>query len=169
MDERTDREWIIPVELDHPFFKELILQNHSIKNSHPIEEVYFFHEMEYYHNKTDHGPWLDTGKCIPSILNEWQNVKMELNSHFKQRNRDQIRGSMKKGISLFLQFLFWSNGFPVILRKLPKVGELPIKPINCEERIAFLIERPDGFHSFIQLGELMEEQKKRFFASAVKR
>ncbi|CEG27621.1 YpoC family protein [Bacillus sp. B-jedd] len=168
MDERADRQCIVPVALDHPFFKELILQNLSINSGHPTEEVYFIHEMEYYHNKTVHGPWLDAGKSIPRLLKDWQDIKVELNSLYKLRRKEEIRRSMKKGISLFLQFLFWSNGVPVILQNLPKVGELAIKPANCEERIAFLIERPDGFHSFIQLGELIDEQKKRFFANSVK-
>jgi len=168
MDEKTDRQLNVPVELDHPFFNEHILHKNSSNNGHPIEETYFIHEMEYYHNKTDYGPWSDTDKSIPKLFKEWQDVKLELGSLYKLRRKEEVRHSMKKGICLFLHFLFWSNGVPVNLRDLPNVGELPIKPANCEERIAFLIERPDGFHSFIQLGELMEEQKKRFFANTVK-
>ena len=69
---------------------------------------------------------------------------------------------MKKGIGLFLQFLFWSNDRPISAIESTPLNLLEIKPVNLEERLGFIISRPNLFHSYRQLSELMVEHEKLF-------
>ena len=39
---------------------------------------------------------------------------------------------------------------------------LKIKPINIRERLDYIIQNPNKFHSFIQLSELFVEMEKLF-------
>ncbi|RHW41281.1 hypothetical protein D1B31_10140 [Neobacillus notoginsengisoli] len=157
----------IPSELEHPLFHELIRRNLPIQ-ANDNQEGLFTHEILYFQQMTDGGPWAVAEDSVPPLLKEWEALKVDISSLFNTRNKEEILILMKKGIGLFLQLLYWSNGRPVVLAGLPDVSELSLQPINCQERLGFLLKRPDGFHSFIQLGELIEEQKKRFNTSIAK-
>ena len=69
---------------------------------------------------------------------------------------------MEKGIGLFIQFLSWSNDSQLTLKNLNQLTLLEIKPVNVEERLGFIISRPNLFHSYRQLSELMVEQEKLY-------
>jgi hypothetical protein len=69
---------------------------------------------------------------------------------------------MKKGIGLFLQFLFWSNDKQIAVLANTSLSLLEVKPVNIDERLGFIISRPNLFHSYRQLSELMVEQEKLY-------
>ncbi|WP_342432100.1 YpoC family protein [Neobacillus sp. FSL H8-0543] len=107
-------------------------------------------------------PMESQDESISHLLEEWEKVKPELESLY--RNRDQkttIRG-MKKGIALFLQFLFWSNDRQMSALETTPLILLDIKPVNIDERLGFIISRPNLFHSYRQLCELMVEHEKLY-------
>ena len=99
---------------------------------------------------------------IPLMLTEWENIKIDLSKQFQHRNQINTLIQMKKGIGLFIQILFWSNDITVKLIEPFPWDELVFKPINLEERLGFIISRPQLFHSFRQLSELILEQEKLF-------
>ncbi|MDQ0197544.1 YpoC family protein [Neobacillus ginsengisoli] len=104
----------------------------------------------------------NSNEAISQIIEEWLKVKVVLEELY--RNRDQINTlvSMKKGIELFLQFVFWTNEKQVILQEPIPWNHIEYKPVNIEERFEFIMSRPNLFHSFRQLSELMVEQEKQY-------
>lgn len=99
-------------------------------------------------------------EVISFLLAEWNLLKTELETLY--RNRDQLTTlqGMKKGIGLFIHFLYWSNDRQVKLNELEPLGSIEMKPVNLEERLGFIIRRPNLFHSYRQLSELVTEQEK---------
>ncbi|WP_051633452.1 YpoC family protein [Bacillus sp. UNC41MFS5] len=99
---------------------------------------------------------------ISNLLTEWKNGKGQLEVLFREREYKNAKVLMEKGIQLFIQFLAWSNGLPVPLNESLNFKQLEYKPVNVEERLAFITSRPALYHSYRQLSELMMEQEKLF-------
>ncbi|WP_053366927.1 YpoC family protein [Bacillus sp. FJAT-27245] len=155
----------VPSSLDHPYFKQLIERPTAIT----ADVTLFLHEIAHY---SDGGgnqrPWEKPGQSVPMLYDAWGCLREEISLAFKKRDKALIESSMRKGVGLFLHVLFWSNGQPVSLACLPDICGLFVKPVNCGDRIQFLMDRPDLFHSFIQLGELMNEQYRSFMVKLAK-
>jgi hypothetical protein len=50
------------------------------------------------------------------------------------------------------------------------LSDLQRKPVNCEERLLFVINKPTQYHSFVQLQQLFDELEKIYYkAQTVKR
>ena len=99
-------------------------------------------------------------EAIPFLLAEWNTLKTELETLYRNRDQQTTLQGMKKGIGLFIHFLYWSNDRQVKLKELEPLGSLEMKPVNLEERLGFIIRRPNLFHSYRQLSELVTEQEK---------
>jgi hypothetical protein len=152
----------VPIELFHPFFfseKEISLEL-SEQSTGPGEN--FYYELLFYNGIEANRPWTNPEQFVALIQDEWFNVRPIIEEMHHQRKKDGIKEAMKKGIGLFLQFLYWSNGKPVFLKEQLVFGKIRIKPVNLEERIGFIIARPSLYHSYVQLCELMIEQEKLF-------
>jgi hypothetical protein len=104
----------------------------------------------------------DVNERIIVLLREWAEIKSSLKSFYRQRDQQNTTKGMKKGLVIFIQFLFWSNEEPILGVKTIPINHLKIKPVNLEERLSFVIARPNLFHSYRQLSELMVEQEKLF-------
>jgi hypothetical protein len=104
----------------------------------------------------------DVNDRIIVLLREWAEIKSSLESFYRQRDQQNTTKGMKKGLVIFTQFLFWSNEEPILGVKAITINHLKIKPVNLEERLSFVIARPNLFHSYRQLSELMVEQEKLF-------
>jgi hypothetical protein len=101
-------------------------------------------------------------EVVSSLLTEWGRIKDQLEDLFRERDQKNVSEMMKQGIDLFVKFLFLSNE-----KSLPQIEPIPFhqvdfKPVNIEERLGFIISRPNLYHSFRQLAELMVEQEKQF-------
>jgi hypothetical protein len=139
----------LPEQLEHPFFTEVAAQ------LFPVEAGFF-------NGDKANGPWDDPYISVPEQYEIWNEVSRKIEKAFKEKNKPRIREEMREGISNLLKILYWSNKQPVKLNKLNEVDSLALKPVNCQERLFFLLQRPELFHSYIQLTQLMEEQKKQF-------
>jgi hypothetical protein len=157
----------IPEELLHPFFfsQEEMLINKPIDPINIGEN--FIYEFFFYNGIEIIKPWEIPQESIPKILEKWQKVKDDLNLFHHNRDQKSILESMKTGIGLFIQLLFWSNEEPANLMRPIPISQLTYKPVNVQERLEFIIARPKLFHSFIQLSELMIEQEKHFIKKIV--
>lgn len=152
---------LITLELAHPFFfsqQEIVVENP--KKPFDLREN-FLYELFYYNGIRIDRPWINPEETIPILLIEWQKVKDQLHSLHHNREHNNIAQIMKKGIGLFLQLLFWSNGHPVQLKD-PSFSQMDFKPVNVQERLEFIISRPKLYHSFVQLTELINEQEKQY-------
>lgn len=161
---KNKMEFILPQELRHPFF---FPENENIIADPEVlitinSAIPFLYEAAYFSGIQALKPWEIQEQSIPNLLCEWQNIRKRLEGIFAKREAAQAIPLMKKGIALFLQFIYWANGLPVILNNRVESSQFPIKPVNLSDRLNFLIQRPSLFHSFIQLNELMTETNKHY-------
>lgn len=94
----------------------------------------------------------------------WDCEKEKIALFFRNRDKKAALDPMKKYIANFLDILFMINNERAVHGSglLEQIEKLEVKPINSKERLAFLLERPDHYHSYIQLTELYEELEKQF-------
>lgn len=97
---------------------------------------------------------------VSFLLTEWKKIKEQLEVLYRERDQKNTLDGMKKGVSLFIQYLFLTNEQPINSTKSITLDVLEVKPVNLEERLGFIIARPNLYHSFRQLSELMTEQEK---------
>jgi len=159
----------VPDELSNPFFfseTEIMIQ--ASRNALELHEN-FMYDIFFFLGEDTYKPWEQLNEALPILLTEWKKIKVTLDQMHSRRDKPNILPAMKKAIGVFLQFLFWTNERPVIIKSPIPFNTLVYKPVNVEERLGFIISRPGLFHSFIQLGELMEEQKKQNAIRAIKK
>jgi hypothetical protein len=103
----------------------------------------------------------DNCRRISQLLVRWEEVRKELTVHFENRETEKTHIPMEEGIIIFLNLLFFTNDREWN-EEDSTMMELQWKPVNVLERITFIKKRPNLFHSFIQLSELITEQEKQF-------
>ncbi|MBY0122624.1 YpoC family protein [Bacillus sp. S/N-304-OC-R1] len=161
---KNNMELIIPQQLHHAFFfsdnEKMMTDTEALKELNTSTP--FLYEAAFYSGIQALKPWDIQEQSIPALIKEWQNVKAKLDLLFAKREVTQAVPLMKKGISLFLEFIYWANGLPVILKNGSEINQLAIKPVNITDRLDFIIHRPSLFHSFIVLAELMTEMNKHY-------
>ncbi|MDQ0976191.1 hypothetical protein QFZ31_006069 [Neobacillus niacini] len=99
---------------------------------------------------------------ISFLLSKWDGVKSDLETLYGNRDQQATLQLMKKGIIYFIQFLYWSNDRQVNSKEPIPLNQFEIKPVNFEERLTYILSRPNLFHSYRQLSELFTEQEKLF-------
>lgn len=112
-------------------------------------------------------PWNNNFESIPPLITEWQELRVNLEMSFANRDLKNVKEPMQTGIDLFLKMLFWTNQKPLCTLDSLSAEGLKYKPVNVEERLSFIIQRPNLYHSFIQLSEMMVEQEKQFVKSSI--
>ncbi|PAE43711.1 YpoC family protein [Bacillus sp. 7884-1] len=101
-------------------------------------------------------------QAISNLLSDWERIKVELEGLYRNRDQKSTLQGMKKGIGLFIQFLYWSNDRQINSKEPILINHLVITPVNLDERLAYILSRPNLFHSYRQLSELMTEQAKQY-------
>ncbi|MEH7303490.1 YpoC family protein [Neobacillus drentensis] len=99
---------------------------------------------------------------ISNLLTEWDKSKEQLEKYFRERDYHNAKVLMEKGINLFIQFISRANELPILQNESINYKQFDFKPVNVEERLAFIMARPGLYHSYRQLSELMIEQEKLF-------
>ena len=157
-------DMIIPKELVHSFFfsenEIIVIPTHALQKINTTEP--FVYEAAFFSGIEAIKPWECPEESIPLLLEEWQTIKKELDMLFAKREVDDAKPLMKKGVGLFIQFIYWVNGRPAILANRLDLNSLSIKPVNLSDRLEFILTRPALYHSFIQLTELMTEMNKHY-------
>ncbi|WP_052353770.1 YpoC family protein [Neobacillus jeddahensis] len=106
-------------------------------------------------------------ETVENILREWEGIKAQIEPLFRERDHNNVKEWMEKGISIFKQFLCFTNEeTPSQSEQIP-YHQFHFKPVNIEERLSFIISRPNLYHSYRQLSELMVEQQKQFVKSTI--
>ncbi|SDH42203.1 YpoC family protein [Alteribacillus bidgolensis] len=168
-------ELVIPKELaKEPFYTTQttvsLTEEEAAKEN--ILYIPFMAEILWYNNKLASPPWNNPLKYIPIIQKEWERDLKMLNSLYEERNRKDAKPLMIKHIASLMNAIWWMNR-----RKVPAAAcqdvkktahELPKIPVNAGERLVFLLETPDHYHSFVQLKELFNESKKQFAVIKIK-
>jgi hypothetical protein len=106
-------------------------------------------------------PWQDFASIQADLWAAWAEAAEQAEERLAKRQTKEIGPYMKKGIVLFLSILFWSNKTSVHLDNLEEeIRELAYKPVNADERISYILNRPNTYPAYMQLKSLMDEQKK---------
>jgi hypothetical protein len=151
----------VPQQLFDPFFIE---ENEALvyPERYMDEAHYFAYEILYYNGKgAEESPWLDPDKSVELVMDIWNKQQEIIIERFKFRDKS-VQHHLKKGIALFYMLLFWSNSVPVSLKEWHlECEKLSLKPVNIQERLCFIRQNPNLYHSFVQLSELFRELHKQ--------
>jgi hypothetical protein len=161
----ADQKISFPEEwFEFSIYKEIIWQDEFDQMFNP--QTPLMYEAAYFHGLKTLMPWEMADYTVPVVIKEWKTVKVELHEKFSKRKLIEVEQPMKKGIGLFIEVLYWCNGYPGL--SLNKDDDkLRIKPVNLQERLHFIISYPNKYHSYIQLIELFSEMEKLFSVQQV--
>ncbi|ADU30177.1 hypothetical protein Bcell_1915 [Evansella cellulosilytica DSM 2522] len=110
-------------------------------------------------------PWDNLQTLILKVKNLWLNEGLPtLTQCFHERNRNKARPYMLYYLSLYIQTMIWLQERPVYTLNAiqEQLNHLPYAPMNIRERISFILNSPDHYHSFITLKQLFEESHKKW-------
>ncbi|MBM6619822.1 YpoC family protein [Bacillus suaedaesalsae] len=112
-------------------------------------------------------PWESREESLPFILKEWEKDRQKLTDLFSARKRKEAKPIALNCISLFFMAVYWTNEKSVqsVNQLEEPITNLKIKPVNCVERLTYILNAPDHYHSFIQLTQLFDELNKQFHKS----
>ncbi|MDQ0228791.1 YpoC family protein [Metabacillus malikii] len=152
--------------LNKPFFTERNTFE-KLPDSLPVKEIFKKEPLYYeFQGAPQYLPWNNTDETFPLIISLWkgnlQILKISYDTRQKNRDREEL---LIHSITLFVCGLFWANNKPVQTLKLDdmNISSLPIKPINCEERLGFVLNYYQKYHAFVQLQQLFSELEKVYF------
>lgn len=126
-----------------------------------LQGYHFGRSSFFYTRGRGEMPWhTDPEQACRRLAKQWKNVAQELDAAFKLREKPE-ESVICDGLGIYISMLFWSNKRPVQLNQLDNHLEtLKLVPMNLQERLAFIMERPDSYPAFKQLNELVLEQRK---------
>lgn len=170
---QSENMWKIPASFLYPplyLNKDRFHQLESKDIIHIISDEPFYFDMLFFlDEKLQCHPWEKPKDFVPLVFDEWKKLKGIARETFKQKGKNEkTERLLIHCISLFIICLFWSNKAPV-MGLHPSDLELTTlqrKPINCKERLLFIISKPTQYHAFIQLEQLFSECEK-LFAKAI--
>ena len=159
----------VPVELSDPFFSVVMEDWKYTESVGELMRCPFVYEALYYAGSKRNFPWESPELFLPALFDEWNRVCSQLTAaHQRKRLDEDYLKMMKTGIAYFLEALFWTNHLPCRL-PIGEIADLSVKPANVEDRLGSVMNRPRLYHSVVQLGELMDEQRKHFASFTVKK
>lgn len=131
-----------------------------------IESHYFLFDIEKRYE-----PWHEIEMSIPIVLDMWKQKNENISLLFRNRKRVETKEPMVHFAAHLLSVLYWLNGQPVPRLKGMEsdLDNLLVKPVNFIERYSFIIEKPDHYHSYIQLTQLYVEIEKLYVKTIIKK
>jgi hypothetical protein len=106
----------------------------------------------------------DRKSWMASVFQDWKEEAPSIAESFRKRQRKLAREPMIYHLNQFLQVLYLGNG--ETFRNDPaewkvSAADLAVLPVNAVERLTFIFDQPDHYHSYIQLSELFSEWEKK--------
>lgn len=150
-----------------PFYStdaSFICDDHDVDLEKQLKIEPFYFDMLYLvGEKVTEAPWEHAERSIPIVFEQWKELNLQLQEKFTQRKSNkQNEAAFIHALSLFIIGLFWTNETYVkgLHVKNTVLSSLIQKPVNCAERLSFVIDKPTQYHSFIQLQQLFDELEK---------
>jgi hypothetical protein len=155
---------IVPFATKRTTFKKLdMIDFEDILRTEP----FYFDMLHLVSNQlSEDPPWENSEITVKAVIQQWKMLEPDLQiTYAKRKTNLEVESASIQSISLFLLALFWANNTPIksLNVKEMMVSELNQKPVNCEERLLFILNKPTGYHSFIQLQQLFAELEKNFY------
>lgn len=152
--------------LKSPFYvNKEIVENENIK----IENQPFIYESIQLRNQLTKTIPENSDQIIQKMFDDWKAESEQLTNYFKERNRKLTYQPIIRGLANFISIITWINN--VLLEDLDDVlnglGDLKNVPVNLIERITFVMNQPDHYHSFIQLSGLYVEIEKLYYKKKI--
>ncbi|ARK30351.1 YpoC family protein [Halalkalibacter krulwichiae] len=143
-----------------PFYQQSISNvPSSSKSLRDILNLYPF----YYDITEEQTYWVEPNHyIIQELLDWWEEEEPKLKAYYQERDTKKARTLIITMSAVFIDLLFWINHqkVPGLIEIDFKIEELPYKPVNCNERIHYVISSPSQYHAYIQLNALFNEIKK---------
>lgn len=115
-------------------------------------------------------PWQQKTNFFHSF---WQDNCENIRQLFRNRQNGAAKAPMLRAIAGLIDQIYWCAGLPVSTSNpdslLPKMTSFYCAPLNCEERMGYLLQCPDRYQAFIQLDTLEEELNKKIVLARSKR
>ncbi|KHF40296.1 YpoC family protein [Halalkalibacter okhensis] len=123
----------------------------------------------YYDITLEKRPWKQKHTYVPMLLDWWKDEEPLLEHFYAKRNPKAANKKMIVMTAVFIDALFWMNETQVqgITTIAKKVNSLQFKPVNCEERLAFILNGPIRYHTYVQLKAMYVELGKLYAKSKV--
>ncbi|MBP3950633.1 YpoC family protein [Bacillus suaedae] len=151
----------IPLVYYHrPFFEDKTITITGISFEEKMRQCPFYFDIS-----EEVKPWTDKHFYVPKLFQIWGVEENNLRLLFRQRKSAFAKPIMTLMVALFIDLLFWSNEQRVLDlgdQFFLDLDTLTYKPINCKERLEFILQSLDQYHALIQLSALFEEHKKGF-------
>ncbi|RSK27394.1 hypothetical protein EJF36_11140 [Bacillus sp. HMF5848] len=158
----------VPAPFIHPLFYNegdsiYIPTSASIESI--LQEGYFVYDIAAFLNISLEKPWTYFAASSKQVLKTWNDDKLLLHDSFSKRDKQAALPIMKRASQYALCYLFWLNGTYVEnVRELEDALHLlSVKPINIVDRFSYILNKPEQYHSFIQLTEIMNELEKLYY------
>ncbi|MBD1381666.1 YpoC family protein [Metabacillus arenae] len=134
-----------------------------------IHCTFYYDICECLSIKSCQKPWNEYENYLPYILKRWSLLEEVLHDLYKDRKQKSQEIPMIEGFSLFIVGIHWFNSQPVKSLEQSVLNDLRFSksPVNFSERVAFILNKPAQYHSYIQLKQLFEEFKKQFHKELV--
>ncbi len=151
-------------DLDYIEYSTDVINNKYLCSSSFLFDITFSLGTESYK------PWEQKEETLLVLRRCWEKNNSILKQLFDRRNRTEAKPLMIQSSSFFLMSLFWSNQIPVpnLVNWYDYVADLSIKPVNCTERLMFIMNSPDHFQSYLQLQQLFDELNKKNIVSIMR-
>ncbi|PWA12337.1 hypothetical protein DCC39_05915 [Pueribacillus theae] len=95
-----------------------------------------------------------------SILEQWEMREGVIEELFKKRDSEKALDLMLIGIKLYFLALFLANQRQFsknsIIHWQEQITDFSVKPLNLEERLTYIVNNPDHYHSYFQLKQLFD-------------
>jgi hypothetical protein len=158
----------IPHSFQHPlFFKQRELEIQEAGSfGETLKDMPFLYDVLYEVRREEcEKPWEEQKMYIPQIFGYWKKEKDGIAEYFKKRDRNRALQPMVLSLGHFISALFWINSIPVpaLSNLTQEIKKLPHKPMNAGERVGFLLDQPNQYHSYVQLSELYQELEKIYY------
>ncbi|MBE4910246.1 GTPase [Bacillus luteolus] len=163
-------ELLLPESFLHPLFYQnttTIQFNKQVSYEEGLEKDYFLFDIAatVLTQNEFNAPWINKKDAVTTVLKKWKLQKEIIGEFFKKRDRASAKVPMIRSLSYLICCLNWVNEKPVCSLKNinSMIVCLKYKPINVAERLSFITDNPNHYHSYIQLSQLFEEFEKQFY------
>lgn len=111
-------------------------------------------------------PLTDEQTTTERLFDLWNTeLVIELEKLYEERKINDAFIPMCKGTILFLYALYLTNDHSIETLQIDNwqetIANFNVLPVNIMDRLAFIIEHPTQYHSFIQLKQLFTELIKK--------
>ncbi|WP_078553315.1 YpoC family protein [Bacillus alkalicellulosilyticus] len=156
----------IPFEFQvFPFYQDedrlSVTEDCSFKYNTETQPFYY----DIVESESNIQPWQTSEQYVPQLFLLWREIQPDLQSCYQRRDRTSAHRPMRIAIAMLIQAVYWTNEQKVesIVELAKVIASLAYTPINCGERLQFILRDPTHFHSYNQVKAMFDESEKLYY------